>query len=233
MVPARAQTKDFDCKCKCSTKLFEQEYEDIFKRFNEMPTYSEQTLFLQGLCRPVPVARSRKRIVNGGKGREVTYIYYFEVNRQGVKEEIKVCKKAFLNILGITESRLRKKVQDNREDHQDGRGSHKNRPNRTPEDALEKVRNFIKNLPARESHWSRKKNTKRKYLDASATITGLHEEFMKKHPELAGTKEAYSDAVIKPKRFYEIFTSEFNIGIGYPRSDKCDVRASGCEAEES
>lgn len=142
-VPAREQVKDFVCRCGCSTKFMDHEKEAIFKRFNEMGSYEEQNLFLQSLCVPTkPVARRRKRIQNGGKERNTTFTYHFEVDRGGDVDMINVCKQAFLNILGIPESRIRKKVLEHRENHGDGRGRHGNRPNRLPEDALEKVSGF-------------------------------------------------------------------------------------------
>lgn len=210
----REQVKNFDCRCKCSEKFSENEKEKIFKRFNKFQTWSEQTLYLQSLCRPTPVAQRRKRLEYGGKERGVSFNYHFELKRDGHLATVKVCQKAFCSLLGITPARLRKKVQGDREDHADGRGSHHNRPNRTPEESLEKVREFISSLAPRESHFSRADNQKRKYLDASMTVAGLHKEFIRKNPDL--------ETVIPYNRFYEIFTTEFNIGIGYPRSDLCD-----------
>lgn len=77
------------------------------------------------------------------------------------------------------------------------------------------MRAFIRQLPARESHWCRNKTQKRIYLDSCITIAGLYQEFVKQNPDSA--------EVIKEKKFYDIFSNEFNIGIGYPRSDLCDT----------
>lgn len=206
---------EFVCRCKCSKKFSEKEKKIIFERFNDLATHTEQTLFLQSCVRPSPIARRRKRIVNGGKERVTTFKYCFEVERRGQQDQIQVCKKAFLLLLGLKASRLREKVQIDRSTPHDGRGTHQNRPNRISIELLDKARNFIANLPARDSHYSRKIGKEKKYLDSCMTIKGLHKEFILKNPDC--------NSVIKYDRFADIFNTEFNVSFGYPRSDICDT----------
>lgn len=79
---------------------------------------------------------------------------------------------------------------------------------------LEKVKNFISNLPARESHYSRKKQQHKKYLASNITITKLYKDFLEQNTDCK--KITYS-------RFSDIFNYDFNIAIGYPRSDLCET----------
>lgn len=218
-VQPREQIKEFDCRCHCSSKFSEDEKENILKQYVKFSTWSEQTLYLQSMCRPAPIARHRKR-KEGGNERKETFNYFLEIKRDKKAICQKVCQKAFISLLGIKRSRLRWKVQGARESHKDGRGLHHTRPNRLPEEILEKAREFIRCLPARESHYSRQSNRKRKYMDASMTIRGLHKAFLEKNPDCK---------VMKYTRFYDVFVTEFNIGIGYPRSDLCDT----CESKKS
>jgi len=62
--------------------------------------------------------------------------YFIEVldsNNKSVRK--KVCQKAFLNLLALKKSELRKKIQVNRGDSEDNRGKHNNRVNRKKVDS--------------------------------------------------------------------------------------------------
>ncbi|KAK5648093.1 hypothetical protein RI129_002985 [Pyrocoelia pectoralis] len=118
---------------------------------------------------------------------------------------------AFLAIHGIGRDRLRRKIQDFDVDVQDNRGKHNSRPNRTKSETLDKVHDYIKNLPCRESHYSRSQNKYRKYLPSECTVIDLHRKYSEDNPEYT----------ISYGRFLKIFNEDYNISFGYPRKDIC------------
>lgn len=75
------------------------------------------------------------------------------------------------------------------------------------------VRNQIASFPARESHYSRAKNKKFKFLDSDLNCVKLWELYTEKHPDLPVSYRIY----------FNIFKRDFNIKFGYPRSDKCET----------
>ena len=90
-----------------------------------------------------------------------------------------VCRAAFLELYGIGIGRMKRKVLIFAVDTKDNRGKHGNHlkvDNSTKE--------HIKNFPARESHYSRSENAKRKYLDSSMNVAKVHRIFLIEHPEL-------------------------------------------------
>lgn len=127
-------------------------------------------------------------------------------------ERILVCKNAFLALHGIKKSRLLRKVQNDRVNLIDRRGRHLNRQHRVHPYVRRTVCEHIASFAARESHYSRKKNVHKRYLDSNLNIAKMHSMFCAKHP---GLKVSYN-------KYREIFNTKFNIAFGYPRSDICD-----------
>ena len=95
----------------------------------------------------------------------------------------------------------------------DGRGLNDN-PHRTTKETLACIRSHIEQFPARESHNSRSHNVHKKYLDASLTVSKMHQMFIEGNPDLKNK--------VKYWLYYRIFTEEYNISFGFPRSDVCD-----------
>ena len=97
----------------------------------------------------------------------------------------------------------------------------------------------IKSFPARESHYSRHKNSQRLYLSPDLSIERMYEQFLQIHsPEYIHYMEIKREALInhqpldfltevKPiisKHYYhDVFVNEFNLQFGYPHSDTCDT----------
>ncbi len=63
------------------------------------------------------------------KNKYKVFNYFIEcptfINEKNIRE--KVCQKAFLNFLGLNKSELRKKIQIDRKNLKDNRGTHENR----------------------------------------------------------------------------------------------------------
>ncbi len=89
---------------------------------------------------------------------------------------------------------------------------HENRWNQLPQEIADDVTDFIKDLPARESHYSPKTQGNRKYLSSDLNISKLHRNFISLYIE-------YENIVSYD--FFHHYFKKFNIGFGFPRSDIC------------
>lgn len=158
-------------------------------------------------------------------------------------EEKTTCKKAFLNLHGITKSRLERLQKhlsnDNGTAPTDRRGKHQNRANRLPENTNAKIREHILSFPKYKSHYSRKDNLHRYYLSPLLSISKLHQLYLEKHES-----EQYAlflenqpiNPVVKYEYFRKFFTENFKIHFGKPKSDtctKCDKLITKINAADS
>jgi hypothetical protein len=157
----------------------------------------------------IPVAIKRKKLSKNDKNsKSQSFNYFIELNNQRQK----VCKNAFLQLHQIKKSRLVSKVQSNREISEDLRGKHENQWNNLPQEVLDDVIDFIRNLPSRESHYSPKTERNRKYLSSDLNISKLFKNFIELFSEYKG--------LISYDFFHNYFKKQ-NIGFGFPRSDIC------------
>jgi len=82
-----------------------------------------------------------------------------------------------------------------------------------------RIREFIVRLEPRPSHYSRLKNDKKLYISANESKIRLYRRFLQTNPDLTPTE---NNRGAKYWLFCEIMDHEFNISIGYPRSDLCN-----------
>ena len=95
---------------------------------------------------------------------------------------------------------------------EDGRGKNSS-ANKLPESTRQAVRNHIAKFPAVESHYCRKKTSKR-YLAANLNICEMHRLYIE---ECKTTLEPEAS-----KSFYRnLFVTEYNIGFRKPKKDQC------------
>ncbi len=209
-IPAKIQTV-VECRCQCCRKFTEEERDTIFTRFYELADHEKQNIYLRGCVRAKEDNNIRRRGNDKGNTAERrSFVYTITVgpNTQSV------CRNSFCALHGIKKSRLEKKVLKTESTIQDGRGKHDNHT-RIDEDIRNRIRQHISNFPARESHYSRSKQRTRKYLDASLNISAMYRMFLKDNPDL-------TEQTAKRWLYQDIFTHEFNISFGFPRSDICD-----------
>ena len=102
----------------------------------------------------------------------------------------------------------------------DGRGKH-GQQRKKPEAIGNAIKLFITNLDSRESHYSRDRNENRKFLPANTTKIKLFHQFCDQNPQYAPNNN--NDAAASYSLFCKIFECDFNIAIGFPRSDLCDT----------
>ncbi|XP_072023112.1 uncharacterized protein [Amphiura filiformis] len=196
-IPSKKQIL-VDCRCRCCIKFTEEERSGIFSRFYDLANHEKQNIYLRGCVRVKHDADVRRR-GNGARGvadrRSFVYTISFGANTQTV------CQKSFCALHGIGKPRLKRKVLEVDQSIEDGRGKHNNHP-RVDDDIRGRIRQHIEQFPARESHYSRSKQTTCKYLDASLNITKMHKLFLggaRISPKRRQSETSSVRTVISPK----------------------------------
>ncbi|CAH1106579.1 unnamed protein product [Psylliodes chrysocephalus] len=213
------------CKKKCSEKVRPEERREIFFSYYKLLDEDTKNMLpFKCMAYKVP-ARPQK---NAARHKSASFTYKLAVN----KTEVTVCKKAFCTLYEIG----KKKVEYLQQSIKEGlhtpkpnrRGKHDNRPHRIADGIKQYTREHIKSFPAYESHYSRNKNSYKKYLSPMLNISKMYSLYHEKCAE--GNK---------PPRFYikyctysKIFSTEFNFSFGEPRSDTCSTYDSGQGNEE-
>lgn len=156
-----------------------------------------------------PVARRR----NNTFIKNTTFAYF--VRREG--RRVPVCKKAFLSLHAITNSRLQRlnKISKSGDSPIDLRGKHNVRRHVKPQEYNIKIKDHIELFPSKTSHYSSSKTVK--YLDGKLTVKCMYELFIKKWPELK-TK-------VKYEYYLKYFNENYSLRFGRPQVDVC----SECE----
>jgi hypothetical protein len=141
--------------------------------------------------------------------------YWFAVQIRVDGQVYGVCQRAFVSIHAITKSRLLRLTHhllSNSTPPTDKRGKHRNRGGAIPETILHKIDTFIKSIPKRTSHYSRRDQRSKKYFTQDiGSIAELHRLYCKEHPSQS----------VKYNFFREYFIIHYNISFGRPRSDTC------------
>ena len=142
-----------ECRCNCYFFFSPEERSKIFQTFNRLKDHSTQNTYLQG-CVQVKLSdriRKKPRQENGKQRKSFTYSVTCE------RKTIYVCQAAFLGLIGIKKSRLKRKVLNFEAHILDGRGSHANHA-KIDEAVKNRLSKHIQFFPARESHYSRSQN---------------------------------------------------------------------------
>ena len=222
-----------DCICSCENLFREGEMNTIFECFNAIANHELQNSYPRG-C--LEITRW-ENFMNGGERNMFAYKIKL------LDRTVNVCQKFFLGLHGIGQSKLRKKVQSMISMHRkltnpyinetiksqvqkfhetiiDDRGHHGNHA-KTNDNVRESIKNFILNLKARETHYSRQRNENKTFLPANTTRISLYKSFLEQNPQCDPVNN--HDDSVKYSRFSRIFNCEFNISFGFPRSDLYDT----------
>lgn len=141
-----------------------------------------------------------------------SYNFLFKIKMNG--EFLRVCKKSFLSVHGLQNSRSR--INDIIK----GIKSNNNLYFLiNVENIRQDKKNFdhIKSIPRYMSHYSRRQNPNKDYLDCDITIRVLYLEYYKEFYEKRSLLQLNED------KYKYIFCEEFNIGSKFPKSDKCST----------
>jgi hypothetical protein len=156
LIARRQQCLWFECKCKvkCESKFTEEQKKFVFQQFYSFKSHSQQYLYLKGIYHLTNRLTQNllktylktyfKNLFKNfyflglvtpkveQKSNKYKMFEYFievpDVNNKTIRE--KVCQKAFLNLLALKKSELRKKIQIDRRNSDDNRGKHNNRVKR-------------------------------------------------------------------------------------------------------
>lgn len=178
-------------------------------KFYEVKQKIYQDNFILKYCKTVPVKRKRpKNSTHRGK---IFQTQFYVMSAQ--KRLIPVCKKSFMEILGITRRRIDtvsknyfKTSQPARENRGGDRLSEKYRAEK------ESVMNFINKFKAVESHYCRGQS-ERLYLDSNLNITKMWSMY----------QSGNNGQPVKKSYFRQIFNTKYNLGFGSPRTDVCST----------
>lgn len=197
-----AENKQFKC-CKLTMLDIHKFHEEFYRTKNK----KDQDAFLLKHCRVSKVKRRRPRV---GQRQPTQYITKLFVRKRNSVQLIRVCQKAFIKILGITEHRIRKVsrtfvctgsvVQEKRGgDHTSAKNIQK----------LSAVKRFIESFKCLESHYCRS-TVLRKYLPSTLNIRKMWRMY-----------NEINELQVRECYFRSIFNRFYNLGFGSPRTDTC------------
>ena len=148
-----------ECALRCFSILTTEQRRIIFSKFWALGNFDIQNTYLCGCVKVLPVARHYTSESKRGNKR----VYYVNNGERSVR----ICKKAFLRIHGISHGRLSRVLAGQAEQgglpKLDTRGRHEP-PNKTEEEDKAFIRQHIESFPVYESHYSRSDNPHRRYL---------------------------------------------------------------------
>lgn len=173
-------------------------------KINFFSTKNEQDIFLQSLIEKFHIKQRRPRKENATQRQNA---FQFHVLKQ--TDKVKVCRRAFISLYGVTEARVRRlcDLLNERKSPTDNRGCHP-KANTVPPEICQKIHEHILCFPRKKTHYAGKDN---EYLDARSEVKRMHSMFNEKHPDLG----------IKYKFYIQYFNENFSLRFGRPQVDTC------------
>lgn len=212
-IKAREVGPPCQCPKDCFAKVGEDNIKKIFEGYWSMADYNLQSSYI---FKTVKSKKVKLPSVGPGSRRKATFDYGVLINN----ERIVVCKKAYLSIHALGESRVAtvlKKTGETGAVPADRRG--KAVPhNRTPDDIRKHAHDHIKSLPTCSSHYSRAKSLHRRYLPPGYTHRCCYDLFQLWCEE----KNVPADKILPFNGYSKLFSS-YNIGTSPPKVDTCST----------
>ena len=192
--------------CGCALRCFDVWTQDqrkkIFTGFWALGSHDIQNTYLCGCVKVLPVQRHYRS--NSKRGNTRTYY----VNNG--ERSVRVCKKAFLSIHGVSSGRITRilagQVEQGGVPKLDRRGRHEP-PNKTTADDLALIRQHIESFPVYVSHYSRNDNPNRHYLSPDLSVSKMYHLYKEKCT--TAESRAVSEWV-----FRKFFNENFNLSFG-------------------
>lgn len=208
-------THSFEC-----SKLNNQDVRKFHDKFYELVKTEEnikveQDRYILRYIQFKTPKRSRPRTEHGAR-KQVTAKYFVPRFRQTSGTGlVQVCQKTFLSILNISKSRVQRLLQNQMKDigssPRENRGG--DRKTALFVDKKRNVKNFLEQLIAVESHYTREKS-KRQYLQSDCTVRKLWRSYNNQDGLEENLKVKYS-------YFRNIFVTDYNVSCCTPATDKC------------
>ncbi|XP_063219665.1 uncharacterized protein LOC134529465 [Bacillus rossius redtenbacheri] len=205
VVKTKSTTESCRCARKCYDKIDIAQRGKLLDAIHSFSCKNEQDIYLQGLLDAVPIKHRRPR--NGDKSGKRSFSFTFHVVIQ--ERRVKVCKKAFIQLYGVSAKRVRRlqTLLLCGQTPKDMRGQQNNRKS-VPVGDVQAIKDHISSFPVKISHHASKEY---KYLDAQLDIKKMHTLF----------KEKFPDCKVKYSFYYKIFRENFNLHFGRPQIDTC------------
>ncbi|XP_053395869.1 uncharacterized protein LOC128556009 [Mercenaria mercenaria] len=204
------------CKKKCTSKINEQQRENIFKEFWGHSSYNKQKHYISSTVNQIPVKR---RLVSRQRARHRKCSRQFSFTVDNLK--ISVCKTFYLATLDITSAKVDSALNQSSQltgfPTDDSRGKHNVRPNKIHSTIIDDIKDHINSFPRVESHYCRKSSVK-EYLDSELNLTKMYELYVEQCH-----KNNYVPASLH--KYRQIFNTQFNIAFNKPLKDQCDLCA--------
>ncbi|XP_050665650.1 uncharacterized protein LOC126965910 [Leptidea sinapis] len=202
--PLCNHNKKFECK-----NLKMSDVKSFFEGFYKFKDKTNQDAFILKHCSVKSIQRHRpKNNKHKPKSFQISYFMY----SLSSKKRVPVCQTFFLKVLQITKYRVQTVMKEYFENgvlltekRGEDRVSQKNARKKLA------VMGFIENLHCDEPHYCRG-NTKRYYLSSELSINKLWRLY---------NTQAESELKVKSSYFRTVFTRNYNLGFGTPRTDVC------------
>ena len=206
------------CRQKCYVKVGEQNVQNLFKGYYELPTYNCKNQYLSQLI--TKIETKNQRLYGSENKSRVSHIFHYHVIVDGNK--MKVCKTAFCNIFDIGKEKVEvviKKTNSNGIVEPDRRGKHPHH-NQVPEEMKEKANEHIMQMPVKKTHYTINSNPHKQYIDTPNRET--HKWLYAKYREWLADNDPEVPPV-KCSYYLEIYNTKFNLEIKPPKIDTCDT----------
>ena len=206
------------CFEKCFTYFDEKQQSRLFNSFYELGSHDTQSAYIFSQIKVDNTALQKQSLLNktgenvNNKRRKTTNMS-IDSKKKFVRQyylstiigDKKVCKTFFKKVLHVSDGRIDRvlKNKDKFTPPKDKRGHHIPH-NKTPENKVKQVCDFIETFPSYELHYNRAKS-KRKYLSPDLNIATLYRQYKQQIPE------PVSSSVFKA-----IFNSKFNLHFHPP-----------------
>lgn len=214
-VPSKNINTDIPCKCaqKCHDKINAAQQKELFDRFYAMESFDLQSSYLFSLVKVLPKKRSsiptdRQQTESRRSNTRV----YSVPNSEGLSTT--VCKEFFKKIFAVSDGRISRVLKMKLSIPTppiDKRGKHVP-VNKTSEEKLQRVKDFINRFPKYESHYTLHKSMNRKFLAPDLSLPKMYSLYCDDTPE----SERVSDFM-----FRKVFNEYFNLSFHAPISDSC------------
>jgi len=176
----------------------------FYKNYHNI-SYDEQSALLKLLMKISEVGRRSDGRNDATLRRTCTIKYSID--------DLEVCRLTFIDTFQIIKRRVETiqiKIKNNIDTPIDGRGKHRNIPHAIPNSVRLMMRQRIDSFPRQLSHYSRK-NSEKECLSPDLSLSKMYSLFIELSPDVKASKTLYE----------EIFTKEFSLRFGVPRSDTC------------
>lgn len=184
----------------------EEERENILMDYYSTGNLSMQREFIARFTEKKPVAR---RTTATESRRQYTFHFYLPLK----DNKHKVCKRMFLNTLGISEKSVRtslEKLKDTGVLKKDRRGGRQGSYIADDAEKRTAIKAHLNRFPRVESHYCRKDSSK-EYLHPDLTLRKMYSMFLEEY----GTQVSFN--------LYRSVFKEMNLSIHRPKKDQCSL----------